>query len=611
MSFLGELKRRNVLRVGTAYIVSSWLLIQVTETIFPLFGFGDTPARLVVIVLAIAFIPSMIFAWVFEITPEGLKRDADVVREHSISQTTGKKLDRIILVILALALGYFAVDKFVLDPARDAELVEETAQKARSDALVESYGDQSIAVLPFINMSDDAGNEYFSDGISEELLNLLTKIPELRVIARTSSFSYKGKDVKIADMARELNVGYVLEGSVRRDGSRVRITAQLVDARSDTHMWSETYDRELDDIFAVQENIARVIAKELVVHFSDSESRQVSTSNLEVYDIYLNGRRPVNPAAYEAYLKGRYHLNKWSIEDFPKSLEYFQQAVEKDPDFALAHVGLADSYSTLGLWGVLPPKEAYPKSKAMAMKALELDATLAEAHRVLADVRFFYDWDWEGAESEYKRAIELNPSYALAHNNYAFYFSALTRHDDALAEIKQARELGPVSLMINSDLGWAYYLARQYDQATLQFRRALEMDSSLAISQFALGYVYEQKEMFVESMAAFQKAVSLSPNDLESIAGLGHAYAVAGRREDALKIVARLKQPSQQMSIPSLGIATIYIGLDNKDEAFAWLEKAFVDRVSMMVYIQTDPVFDPLRPDPRFQVLVSRMGFPE
>jgi tetratricopeptide (TPR) repeat protein len=367
----------------------------------------------------------------------------------------------------------------------------------------------------------------------------------------------------------------------------------------------------LDDIFAVQENIARVIAKELVVHFSDFESRQVSSSNLEAYDVYLKGRRPVNPEAYEAYLKGRHHLNKWSGEGFTKSLKYFQQAVEKDPDYALALAGLAESYLYLGIWSVLPPNEAYPKSKAAVMKALELDDTLAEAHSMLADVQFFYDWDWQGAERAYKRAIELNPSYANAHNNYAFYLSALKRHDDALAEIKRARELDPVSLMINSDLGWAYYFARQYDQSILQFRRALELDPNLQISQFALGLVYGQKEMFVESLAAYQKAVSLSPNDPASIAGLGYAYAVAGRREEALNIVDRLTHLSQQKIVPSWGIATIYIGLDNKNEAFAWLEKAFVERAAELVYIQTHPVLDPLRADPRFQDLVRRMDFPE
>ena len=408
MSFLNELKRRNVLRVGAAYIVVAWLIIQVAETILPLFGFGDTPARLVVVVLAIAFIPSLIFAWVFEITPEGLKRDADVDREQSITPVTGKKLDRIILIVLALALGYFAFDKFVLDPTRDAELVEETVQKARSDALVESYGDKSIAVLPFVNMSADPEHDYFSDGISEELLNLLAKNPELRVIARTSSFSFRGETVKVADIARELNVNHVLEGSVRRDDNRVRITAQLVDARSDTHIWSETYDRELDDIFAVQENIARVIAKELLAHFSSFEDRQTSTSNLEAYDIYLKGRRPVNTEAYEAYLKGRHHLNRWGVEGFVKGLEYFQQAVEKDPNYALAHAGLAESYNNLGIWGVLPPKEAYQKSRPIVMKALELDDTLAEAHAALADVRLFYDWDWEGAEREYVMAGQIS-----------------------------------------------------------------------------------------------------------------------------------------------------------------------------------------------------------
>jgi len=236
LSFLNELKRRNVLRVGAAYIVAAWLVIQIAETIFPLFGYGDTPARLVVIVLSIGFIPSLIISWVFEITPEGLRRDADVDRDHSITQVTGKKLDHIILVVLALALGYFAFDKFVLDPARDQSKVEIARQQGRTEALVESYGDQSIAVLPFVNMSSDEEQEYFSDGISEELLNLLAKIPELRVISRSSAFSYKGKDFKLAQVAEELNVAHILEGSVRKAGNKVRITAQLIEARSDTHL---------------------------------------------------------------------------------------------------------------------------------------------------------------------------------------------------------------------------------------------------------------------------------------------------------------------------------------------------------------------------------------
>jgi adenylate cyclase len=596
MSLFSELKRRNVLRVAIAYLAAAWLLTEVSNTLFEIFGIGDAASQIVVILLAIGFPLFLVFSWVFELTPEGLKLEKHVQREESITAKTGTTLDRAIIVLLILAVGYFAVDKFVFEPARVAEIVVETAQQARSDALVESYGDQSIAVLPFVNMSADPEQEYFSDGISEEILSLLTQNPELRVIARTSSFSFKGRSVKVADIASELNVKHVLEGSVRRDGNRARITAQLVDARSDTHMWSETYDRKLDDIFAVQEDIARVITRELLAHMGNFENRQASTASLE---------------AYEAYLKGRFHLNKWRREDFQKGLEYFQQALDMDPNYALAHAGLAKAYSFLGLWGVLPPKEAYPKSKTIAMKALELDDSLAEAHAILADAEFFYEWNWAGAEREYRRAIELNPGYAYAHNNYAFCLTAMMRHDEAFAEIKQARELDPVSLMTNSDFGWAYYLSRQYDQAIVQFKRTLELEPGLAISQFALGLLYEQKGMFAESLAAFEMAVSLSPDDLETVAGLGYAYAIAGRHEDALEIVTRLKQPSQQKPIPSWGIATIYIGLDNKDEAFAWLEKALEDRVSQLVYFQTDPLLDPLRHDPRFELLVQRMDFPE
>ena len=253
MSLFNELKRRNVLRIATAYVVVAWLVIQVAETIFPLFGFDDAPARIVVIVLAVGFVPAMIFVWVFELTPEGLKKESEIDRNQSITQHTGKKLNRMILIVLALALTYFAFDKFVLDPSRDQSKVETARQEGRSEALAESYGDKSIAVLPFVNMSSDPDQEYFSDGISEELLNLLSKIPEMRVISRSSAFSYKGKDIDIPTIAAQLNVTHVLEGSVRKSGNQIRITAQLIEARSDTHLWSETYDRSLDDIFALQD----------------------------------------------------------------------------------------------------------------------------------------------------------------------------------------------------------------------------------------------------------------------------------------------------------------------------------------------------------------------
>ncbi|MEK6249114.1 MAG: hypothetical protein N2C12_13100, partial [Planctomycetales bacterium] len=371
MSLFNELKRRNVLRVGAAYVVGSWLLIQVAETIFPLFGYGDTPTRMVVIVLAIAFIPSLIFSWAFEITPEGLKRDADVDRDLSVIQTTGKKLDRIILVVLALALAYFAFDKFVLDPARDAvELAtatQEAHQEGRSEALVDSYGDKSIAVLPFVNMSSDPEQEYFSDGISEELLNLLAKIPELRVISRSSSFAFKGGKIDIPTVAKKLNVAHVLEGSVRKAGNQVRITAQLIEARTDTHLWSETYDRELADIFAVQDEISAAIVGTLKEYLDlqvEIAPRVIAAANTEAYDADLVGRAFVN-----ARTPG------WQ----DKAIAAFEKAIRLDENYAPPYAGLAVALSINNPDWDTVRESAYRAAKT----AIELDPELAEGHAAL------------------------------------------------------------------------------------------------------------------------------------------------------------------------------------------------------------------------------------
>ena len=346
MSFYHELKRRNVFRVAIAYLAGSWLLVEVAETIFPLFGFDDTPARILVIVLTIGFPLFLLFSWVFEITPEGLKKEKDIDRAASLTRKTGKQLDRIIIVLLALALGYFAFDKFVLEPARVSDLVEESVQQARSDALVESYGDKSIAVLPFINMSADPEQEYFSDGISEELLNLLAKIPELRVISRSSAFSFKGKDIPIPTVAEQLNVAHVLEGSVRKVGNRVRITAQLIEARSDTHLWSETYDRTLDNIFATQDEIAGTVVAAL--------------------KLTLLGDAPmaeeIDPQAYTLYLQARYILNTSESNQFEQAEQKLRQALEMEPAFmpALWELGRAIQIR-IGLEG------GYSKTQGVAM----------------------------------------------------------------------------------------------------------------------------------------------------------------------------------------------------------------------------------------------------
>ncbi len=472
--FFEELKRRNVLRVAAAYVVAGWLLIEVAETTFPLFGFDETPARIVVIVLAIGFIPALIFAWAFELTPEGLRKAKDVDRSLSIASHTGKKLDRAIIVVLTLALGYFAFDRFVLDPARDAEREESVAKRARSEALVESFGDNSIVVLPFVNMSDDAGNEYFSDGIAEELLNLLAQIPELRVISRSSAFSIRGKNIAMPTVAEQLNVAHVLEGSVRKVGNRVRITAQLIEARSDTHLWSESYDRTLDDVFAIQDEIATNVVEQLKITLLNP----------------VPASKEVNPEAYRLYLLGKHHLYKWEPADLEKAIRYFHQAIDLDPQYAQPHVALATYYGGIAFYGHLPPREASEMERAEAALALEIDSNLASAHAEHAIVYFYFDWDWEKAEETFQRAISLNSNYAYTYEFYAWFLAAMGRTEEAHASIRRSLELDPLALLAYNTASDVFYFSGQYDQAITQLQGALNLfpDTSFALTRLGWNF---------------------------------------------------------------------------------------------------------------------------
>ncbi len=429
MSLYAELKRRNVLRVGAAYVVVAWLLIQVAETIFPLFGFDETPARIVVIVLAIGFVPTLILAWVFELTPEGLKKEADVDRSESITPRTGRKLDRVIMVVLALGLAYFAFDKFVLHPHREAELVQQKAaevekarQEGRTEALVESYGDKSIAVLAFDDMSPKGDQEYLSDGIAEELLNLLAKIPELRVISRSSAFSYKGKDIRLAQVAEELDVAHILEGSVRKAGNRIRITAQLIEARSDTHLWSETYERELEDVFAIQDEISAAIVAALR-----------DTIDLKVDDA-PRATAAVSTEAHDAYLRGQYLLAQRELSG---AVSEFEQAISLEPGYAAAHAQLAIACWLIGLDDRVPEHAA---------KAMALDPSIAEAHAAAGLVSWAEN-DHQGALRHFEKAIQINPSYVDVHTWMALILEvALGRYAEAFALRETAVRLDPLSL---------------------------------------------------------------------------------------------------------------------------------------------------------------------
>ena len=368
MSFISELKRRNVIRVAMAYAVAAWLIIQVVETILPAFGYGDAAIRYIVIILAIAFIPTLAFSWAFEITPEGLRREVDVVREHSITRFTGKKLDRIIMLLLAVALGYFTFDKFVLDPVEDVQIAESARQEGRSDALIESYGDRSIAVLPFVSMSNDPEQEYFADGLSDTLTHVLAQVSGLRVTAKTSSFYFKGRNMDVREIAGKLNVSNILEGSVQKSGNRVRITAQLIEAHSGTHLWSKIFDRDLGDIFAIQDEIAREVMQSLEVTLIDSEQTRL----VHRYQPPLE--------AYEQLVLGRHEVDKRTAESLAAAERHFKRAIELAPEYALAYVGLAETYDLQIAYGSLLWEESLELRQPLVDRALELAPLLSLIH---------------------------------------------------------------------------------------------------------------------------------------------------------------------------------------------------------------------------------------
>jgi TolB-like protein len=458
---------------------------------------------------------------------------------------------------------------------------------------------QRLAVLPLENLMGDPTQEYLVDGMTEALIADLGQIEDLRVISRTSVMQYKGVKKALPQIARELNVDAVIEGSVLRSGGRVRITAQLIQATTDTHLWARSYERDLRDVLALQSDVAQAIANEIRVKLTPQEQARLARTG------------PVNPEAHDAYLKGRYYWNLRTEEGLKKGTELFQQAIEKDPDYALAYAGLADSYGVLGLRILTAPREAYPRAKAAASKALEMDGTLAEAHASMGLAELEYDWDWVVAEKEFKRAIELNPSYATAHQWYAVYLSAMGRHNEALAEIKRAEDLDPLSLIISVAGGSLFFAARRYDEAIAQCRKALELNAGFYLAHSCLGLVNGQEKRYEESVSEYQKAIGLEPGSPRLAAGLARAYAAAGRKSEALKIISNLRELSKQRYVSPYGIAMTYAALADLDQTFAWLEKAYQDRSVGLATLKVDPWVDPLRSDPRFQDLLRRMKFPE
>jgi len=455
---------------------------------------------------------------------------------------------------------------------------------------------ESIAVLPLVNASNNPDTDYLSDGISESLINSLSQLPGVKVIASTSSLRYKGKEVDPKEVARTLGVEAILTGRVSQRDDNLLINVELIRAEDKTQIWGEQYDRKTTDLLTVQREIAREITSNLRLKLSGSEEGRVTRHYTE------------NPEAYQLYLKGRFYWNKRTGDGARKAIEYFQQAIEIDPNYALAYAGLADAYQLLNLFADASPQEAFTKAKTAAKRALEIDETLAEAHTSLAQALFFYDRNYPEAQREYQRAIQLNPNYATTHQWYGVtYLAKMGRFDEAIAELKRAQELDPLSLPINADFGNTYIQARQYDKAIEQLRKTLEMDQSFYFAHALLGMAYQMKGDFQNAIAEYQQARRLN-DDPFVLALLGNIYAVSGRKDEALKILDQLKQLSTQRFVYAYGIALVYVGLGDKDQAFQWLEKSFQDHEARINRLKVDPLFDSVRSDARYADLIHRIG---
>jgi TolB-like protein/DNA-binding winged helix-turn-helix (wHTH) protein/Flp pilus assembly protein TadD len=456
----------------------------------------------------------------------------------------------------------------------------------------------SLAVLPLESLSNDASQDYFADGMTDELISDLGQLSALRVISRTSVMGYKHAHKPLPQIARELNVDAIVEGTVLRSGDRVRITAQLIDATADKHLWSQSYEGELKDTLALQNQVAQAIADQIRIKLNPQEQAALKIA------------RVVNPEAYESYLKGRYFWNKRTRDSLKVALAYFNQATDEDPNYAQAYSGLADTYALLGDWqyAVMTPKEAFPRAKAAAIKALELDSTLSEAHNSLAFCFDAFDWDLESAGKEFQRSIELNPGYATAHHWYAWHLSLLGRYDEALEEMRKAKNLDPLSLIINADLAELLVIAHFYDESIIQSGATIEMDPNFALAHNQLAQAYLQKHMNVEAIAELQKAVELSGGSPTCVANLARAYAASGKTSEAVKLLGDLKNHSNRGYSDASEVAVVYAALGDKDQAMHWLEIGYEERFNPGVLLR--PGFDPLRSDQRFQDLLRRIGFP-
>jgi TolB-like protein/Tfp pilus assembly protein PilF len=601
-----ELKRRNVIRVSVLYAIAGWVLLQVADILFGLLDVPGWGLRLVLGLLLLGFPLVVIFSWVYEMTPEGLKRESEVDRTHSVAPSTGRKIDRLIifglvtvvLVLLADRVLFMSPSHERLQPIESTKVEPVTESKAAKN-LVRDARKKSIAVLPFVNMSGDEENEYFSDGLTEELLNLLAKVNDLRVSSRTSSFAFKGKDTSLPSVARELKVENILEGSVRKSGLNVRITAQLIDVETDSHLWSETYDRQLDDIFAIQDEIAQNVVEALKVQL------------LNPGEAVVPGQRETSTDAYLMYLRGRhtYELGRDTRDDdlVKRAITQFEAVLDLDPGYALAYAGLADAYGFQSIRGELSMEEGYERSREMAEKALAIDPNLVEALLALADIQLEYDWDLEAAEKSYLHALEVRPSDAEGLRTYGFFLVTDGRFEEAIGHYRKALEVDPLQVRAYYGLSFTLLLAERYEELPeLADQLARHKDAKFMerwrknMELAALRYKGQYADL-IESLPDEPKTVG----DLQD-AAITHYHL--GHQQQARIYLDQMIEIANEQSDGFSDVAATLVQMDEPDLAIEYLEKAVEVREVNSAFIRIDPDLRPLHDDPRFLQLLKRAG---
>ena len=588
-NFFAELKRRNVYKVAVAYAVVGWLLVQVATQVFPFLEIPNWVVRLIIALVVIGFPIAVVIAWAFEATPEGIKRTETADAMPAVAGRKKYAWIYIVVVGAAFSIGLFFIGRYSAQKNSSAE-------GGRLPTNAEPLPTKSIAVLPFDNLSRDPDNAFFAEGVQDEILTRLAKVADLKVISRTSTQHFKSAPENLPEIAKKLGVMHILEGSVQKANDQVRVNVQLINALTDAHLWADTFDRKLTDIFAVESEIAKTIADTLQAKLSGAEKHAMS-------------KQPTaSPEAHELYLRGRFFWNKRTAADLRRSIDYFNEAITKDPNYAPAYAGEAQAWSILSAYNAASPADSYPQAEAFARKALAIDDTSAEALVGLASFKARYQFDVAGALKDYERAIQLNPNDATAHHWIAGdCFAATGQHAREVAEMKRALELDPLSLIINSNLGVAYTRAGRLEEAVAQFRKAIEMDGSFYPAHREYGLALELQGKIPEAISQYERAAALTDDPIP-LGALGRIYGIAGRRDEAQKIFEQLRQLRMQRYTAAYSLALVALGLGDKTEALHWLEEGYRERDGDSIgVIRVDPLLIPLHGDPRFEALAEKI----